>query len=113
MTQRIIFQCTTWARDYQVMPYQDRNHQPVLAYKNETGHVIRFTGAQDEGCPVARQIWRETKTFPEGHKIKASLVTATLNEAKPCDGRCTGAHGPVCNCSCAGANHGADYLSTP
>lgn len=28
----------------------------------------------------------------------------------PCDGRCTSAKGPNCDCSCGGANHGADYL---
>ena len=31
----------------------------------------------------------------------------------PCDPRCTGAHGPSCECSCGGANHGADYGYKP
>ena len=28
----------------------------------------------------------------------------------PCDGRCTGASGPNCDCSCGGANHGSGKL---
>jgi hypothetical protein len=30
----------------------------------------------------------------------------------PCDGRCTGAVGPNCDCSCGGANHGSHRLIT-
>lgn len=30
-------------------------------------------------------------------------------EAIKCDARCTGATGPKCDCSCGGANHGADH----
>lgn len=32
-----------------------------------------------------------------------------LVEDKKCDRRCTGATGPSCDCSCGGANHGADH----
>ena len=28
----------------------------------------------------------------------------------PCDGRCTGAKGPSCDCQCGGANHGSGLL---
>ncbi len=28
----------------------------------------------------------------------------------PCDGRCTGATGPSCDCSCGGENHGSNLL---
>lgn len=30
-------------------------------------------------------------------------------ETIKCDARCTGAHGPKCDCSCGGKNHGADH----
>lgn len=28
---------------------------------------------------------------------------------QPCDARCMGAHGPNCDCSCGGKNHGLAY----
>ncbi|MFI6029471.1 hypothetical protein [Amycolatopsis magusensis] len=31
----------------------------------------------------------------------------TYNPDKVCDGRCMGATGPACDCSCSGANHGS------
>jgi hypothetical protein len=30
----------------------------------------------------------------------------------PCDGRCTSAKGPSCDCSCGGRNHGSNLLVT-
>lgn len=37
-----------------------------------------------------------------------ALVGRTVPEHK-CDSRCTSATGPKCDCSCGGANHGADH----
>jgi hypothetical protein len=47
-------------------------------------------------CTCGRLIYGR----PINGKIKASVK---------CDGRCTGATGPDCECSCGGANHGADH----
>lgn len=37
--------------------------------------------------------------------IVMKAVRATVNDT-PCDGRCTSATGPNCDCSCGGRNHG-------
>lgn len=44
-----------------------------------------------------------------GKIMKLVIVNGTLVEDKACDRRCTTATGPDCECSCAGANHGAAY----
>jgi hypothetical protein len=38
---------------------------------------------------------------------KVSQVKGTTNPAVKCDGRCTHAKGPNCDCSCGGKNHGS------
>jgi len=35
-----------------------------------------------------------------------------VEDRPPCDGRCTGARGPKCDCSCGGKNHGTRLLVT-
>lgn len=37
-------------------------------------------------------------------------VEATVDTSVRCGGRCAAAYGPVCVCSCGGANHGERYL---
>lgn len=37
-------------------------------------------------------------------------VKGTLVPSCPCDWRCIGARGPVCECSCGGKNHGGALL---
>lgn len=36
----------------------------------------------------------------------------TRHKEVPCDGRCTNAAGPSCDCSCKGENHGSQRLIT-
>lgn len=43
-----------------------------------------------------------------GRVEKKRLVNAAMR--CPCDGRCTGATGPNCECSCGGVNHGTGRL---
>lgn len=50
-----------------------------------------------------------TTACPEcGHSIRAERVHA-VSSVQPCDGRCMGAVGPACSCSCEGENHGASF----
>jgi hypothetical protein len=42
-------------------------------------------------------------------KTSGSFMVRTQLEC-PCDGRCTGAIGPSCDCSCGGENHGSGRL---
>lgn len=46
-----------------------------------------------------------------GAKTRASRIYATTNDAS-CDGKCMGAVGPSCSCSCGGENHGCTWLPT-
>jgi len=41
--------------------------------------------------------------------VRVSVVQGHLVRNKPCDGRCMGATGPRCECSCEGENHGGRY----
>lgn len=43
-----------------------------------------------------------------GKVRRGRLVIDAL--ACPCDGRCTGARGPSCDCSCGGKNHGSGMV---
>jgi hypothetical protein len=40
--------------------------------------------------------------------ILRKVLKTTLSEDVPCDARCTSAHGPNCECSCGGKQHGRD-----
>ena len=44
-----------------------------------------------------------------GGHAPGRLIHATTSSRHKCDARCMAATGPVCNCSCNGANHGASY----
>jgi len=46
-----------------------------------------------------------------GRERELLRVRGTYNPRVPCNARCTGAHGHDCECSCNGANHGADHAS--
>jgi hypothetical protein len=46
---------------------------------------------------------RSRIVYVRGRAIKAVIST------HPCDERCTSAKGNLCECSCGGKNHGADY----
>lgn len=43
-----------------------------------------------------------------GKSFLAKQVFGSVKESKKCDGRCTGATGFDCECSCGGHNHGID-----
>lgn len=42
---------------------------------------------------------------------EASRLSTDIQRS-PCDGRCTNARGPICDCPCGGANHGTHALVT-
>lgn len=69
-----------------------------------TRTVTRFViGGQIVAYPVAR--CAECGSTD----VKVNVVQGRLNRNKPCDGRCMGATGPNCECSCQGENHGGRY----
>lgn len=52
--------------------------------------------------------WRQVVDCACGKVVSLRPVKGTRNET-PCDHRCTSATGVKCECSCGGANHGADH----
>lgn len=98
----------------------------ILMGKCRNGHTSRF----DTGKFVFNG-WIGPETRAEGGRpstpedMKRPCLTEgcdrTLNlrnctplygrmvEEKVCDGRCMGATGPSCDCSCGGMNHGAGH----
>lgn len=54
--------------------------------------------------------WAGTVECPGCEKpVAVVAVSGKHNPDHPCDARCTSAKGPSCECSCGGANHGADW----
>ncbi len=43
-------------------------------------------------------------------RVVGDTQLVTDGMACPCDGRCTGASGPRCDCQCGGVNHGSGKL---
>src|SRR3972149_350811 len=42
-------------------------------------------------------------------RVERSRLVSTVSDS-PCDGRCTGANGPNCDCRCRGKNHGSQMV---
>ena len=107
-TDRWFFRCTygckkSWAIDLDATA--------KMSIETIQGFYSRHTA-----CPHCGHIPQDhprCKGYILGHKIMGKvygshLVTVTL--APPCDGRCTNAQGPSCDCLCGGANHGSKKL---
>lgn len=45
-----------------------------------------------------------------GHPNPLRIVAGTVNPLVACTSQCTAATGPICICSCGGANHGSYYV---
>lgn len=46
---------------------------------------------------------------PDHGVYRLQSLRGRVVESVACDARCTGARGPKCDCSCGGANHGANH----
>lgn len=64
-------------------------------YDNTRAHILN-------GVAVAMRC-------PDHGVYKLNYLKGRLVEDKKCDGRCMGATGPSCDCSCGGANHGINH----
>jgi hypothetical protein len=68
------------------------------------------------GCkvkPKASSAPWETPTSCETHgrRFRWEQVLGSYRDGIKCDARCQYAKGPACDCSCAGANHGAGWMA--
>lgn len=61
--------------------------------------------------PLDRFLFRYAIHDCDPRKLKVNTVRGIYVADKPCDGRCMGAVGPMCSCSCGGKNHGAKFSS--
>jgi hypothetical protein len=61
--------------------------------------------AHVQTCTKPRPAWMSDRDA--GHRISWGAVKGRLKPEVVCGGICTGAKGPSCDCSCAGACHGA------
>lgn len=81
-----------------------------------------------DGAPYVGQGWQAVPIFYTGRNgaelqshgiwcaehntyLKFDQLAGTFNPEKVCDGRCMGAVGPACDCSCGGENHGAGHAA--
>jgi len=84
-----------------------------LIGKCSYGHVSRFTAEQ---WIAVRASYSSNKfghtSCPQGCRtaVDAKPIKARITE-KECDGRCTGAVGPACDCKCGGENHGGGHAA--
>jgi hypothetical protein len=107
-TKRIIFRCKlkackhVWAHDYQVIrknSSSSRYHEVVYFFRDADGKRITSSDDYYTGCPNCH-----TK------HIDGNVVKGTYSESHKCDARCMNAKGQDCECSCAGASHGINWL---
>lgn len=119
--ERWYFKCAQckkpWAVEYSRMNVE----RPAPTYLH--GHLVK--GPSVPSVPPARQSELDKECSspcpkcgynPEGgkkHQTMGKVTTTGLQGsamAPPCDGRCTNAPGPSCDCQCGGENHGSGKL---
>lgn len=113
---RTMYKCKkckhVWAREYRRIFSQMSGYArgDYRAYMPAVSELHRFEGGKvieqghDYVCPGCGA----TNANNMGY-VTANNVAGTKTE-KTCDGRCTGAKGHNCECSCNGANHGKNHL---
>lgn len=99
-TKRVICRCAIKGCKYVKainVPTVTRRVNTFLRIVACEGTVMNI--ANEERCP----------NHPR-NLMRVRIVQGTLNPDHVCDSRCTGAVGHNCECSCGGANHGANWL---
>ncbi len=82
--------------------------------KSERRYTRGFVGVPGSAEPynvviADRSFLPEVYCPQHKRQLLADEVKGTVTDC-PCDRRCTGAKGHNCDCSCGGANHGAEFL---
>ncbi len=70
---------------------------------------VAAQGFQEGTVDVERQNGVSVVCSACGGRVLVSEVKGRFKHDVPCDARCTTARGHNCECSCGGANHGADW----
>lgn len=71
--------------------------------------ACKATHRVDAGTTVAMWNGKPALRCACGSSMIAKLITGTVTDHE-CDDRCLAATGPACECSCGGANHGANHV---
>jgi hypothetical protein len=116
-TKRYFYRCAnkdcakTWAVDITIAAHND----PDIAI-NRKAYGLRYETCPHCGHTPTRQ------NYIRGHKLMGFVRTPRAYEQEQrerlveegvtsaCDGRCTNAKGPDCECVCGGKNHGTQRL---
>lgn len=98
ITTRLAGRCQACRARYSFALVQDFNLATVTAPARE--HRIQQGPGAVAWLTVRCDCGKAARLMP---------VLGKHNAAKVCDGRCMGAVGPSCECSCGGANHGARF----
>ena len=111
-------------RDYPQMTLIGRCRRCRQGRKVEAqpGHVPARTGRDRTWCPagvpaflISGAVYRAAEdAFQVGVQVPCGCggsvflrpLIGKVNSRRACDGRCTGATGPRCECACGGENHG-------
>ena len=107
-TERWFFRCIrgckkSWAVDFDC--------GQITSPAKQAGYYSRATA-----CPHCGHVPQEAKWCKgliEGHRVMGKVLMGKVYDVSlrpPCDGRCTNAQGPSCECQCGGANHGSQKL---
>jgi hypothetical protein len=116
----VIPQLTDQKRDGRGLRYLELRFSTGLKHRCEKleSAIIRETGRELTADHKARlgvpgyltldQFLTKLADSTVNDFIVRKVVNTALNEDRPCDARCTSAHGPSCDCSCRGRQHGRD-----
>jgi hypothetical protein len=79
-----------------------------------TGERVLVTpdgAAYDQARPFILNGVAVSARCPDHGVYRLQLLRGRVVATITCDARCTTARGPKCDCSCGGANHGADHAA--
>lgn len=110
---RIIYRCQRCRQTVRV-------DYPTLVKRHYYAVMDQVFQAQRQGVrtehvfilPDGREsFWLPPHLCPTCSRVMGrTAIEGRLNPNVKCSGRCTSATGPVCECACAGANHGGKWI---
>lgn len=85
--------------------------QELDSYRKRHDVLITADGAEyDRTRPFILNGMHVCARCPEHGVYRLAFLQGQFSEKHECDARCMAATGPNCDCSCGGANHGANHV---
>lgn len=110
-TKRYIYKCQdknckhVYALDFDVTYYVETRQ-----YSYKLVNAPEWAAAEVAQKPWMRMPRNFTQCSKCGRFAKMDIVKGFYNPEHVCDGCCMSAKGSTCDCSCGGANHGANWV---